>query len=66
MDNSSVIGMRTHVLTAGGTYDLVNRVGAPAPVSLVESVGGDPDADPDADPDDDGDGTLDFSPPEPA
>ena len=63
---ASVIGMRTHVLTAGGTYDLVNRVGAPAPVSLVESVGGDPDADPDADPDDDGDGTLDFSPPEPA
>lgn len=40
---ASVIGVRVHVLTAGGSYDLVNREGAPAPVSLIETPPHHPD-----------------------
>lgn len=34
---ATVIGLKVHVLTAGGSFDLVNRTGEPAPVTLVES-----------------------------
>ena len=57
---ASVIGLRVHVLTAGGTYDLVNREGAPAPVSLIENHA------PHASSPDDGEPNLELLPTEPA
>lgn len=75
---ASVVGLHVHVLTAGGSYDLVNRAGAPAPVSLLDGAqvipldaGAADDLDEDADDGDEQD-ELDASdpndlfPPEPA
>lgn len=35
---ATVIGVSVNVLTAGGSYDLVNRVGSPPPVTLLEGA----------------------------
>ncbi len=74
---ATVIGLAVHVLTAGGSYDLVNRTGAPPPVSLLEgaqlsarAAGSELNEDPDdLDPPDDGGESTDpddLFPPEPA
>jgi len=62
---ATVIGLSVHVLTAGGSFDLVNRTGAPAPVSLIEPVSANDD-DPDEDSDEQLDPADDLFPPEPA
>ena len=62
---ASVLGTRVHVLTAGGSYDLLNRMASPAPVTLLEPA---PpvDDDPSDDPSDEADADLDENPKEPA
>ncbi len=75
---ATVIGLHVHVLTAGGSYDLVNRAGAPPPLALLEGaqlraleqrseLAMDPDDldEPDEADDESGEPT-DYLPPEPA
>lgn len=63
---ATVIGLKVHVLTAGGSFDLVNRTGEPAPVTLVEGAPPTPVVPLEPTDADDADDTDDPFAPEPA